>query len=221
MECTICDNITAFENGLDERADKLVQMINEFCAPQRNRNNERWKIFADWCRLPVVGDAVYYFLRAPLGLEDEPKFYEEKWYKEEESAIMQKACELEKQKAAHLEHWGNELVRPMLRDDPAGYYTPPFPISRRDCYDPDYCSRTKRHVAGHGDNIQEHYIASLPRKYDFFTRGRQGIVVMDRSKRIVALNDCDWKTEGDGLITKIRRRNMVYSYNGLVTELRV
>jgi hypothetical protein len=56
QNCAPCVRIRKFEESLDVRAQDLVRKVEIFVDPVRERNNARWQRFAQWCRLPWVGD---------------------------------------------------------------------------------------------------------------------------------------------------------------------
>ncbi|MEK6861682.1 MAG: hypothetical protein AABY07_06955, partial [Nanoarchaeota archaeon] len=136
--CQTCTDIVSFEKILDQKANDLVDRVNAICITVRLRNNERWKKFAITCNAPLIGNLIYSILKNPKGIEDEPEYYNEDWYKKEGRAIEKDAEHLEDLKGNHLEHWGEELVGAYVPGDYAGYYSPEKPVSRRFCYEHKY-----------------------------------------------------------------------------------
>lgn len=190
MECLTCSKIKAIEYQLDVRAKELAQRVITLCQLVVARNNKRWKQFAKLCCLPLVGNLIKSIIVMPRGLEREPEYYNEEWYKTLGRQIEIEAYQLESMKGAHLEHWGDEIVAPMDDSDPGGYYTP-SKSPRRDCYD-------------HG------FTAFVPNKFDFSSAAgvdkyNEGKLVMcSITKRLVKMNDCDWQSDSKGVRYHLR-----------------
>ena len=194
--CSPCQDIAAFEGALDQRADDLVRTVNALCADVRARNNERWESFSSLVNFPLIGKALYGLLRAPAGLEPEPKYHEAEWYKHEGTAIEEQAELLERMKAGHMEHWADEKVDAAFPWDHAGYYTayhPLSPMKRSDAY-------KTYDIEGTGERLR----VFAPKKYDFRSAAggdkmAEGVFVLDSiSRRVVALSDCNWSWEAMG-----------------------
>lgn len=182
--CPKCQEIAASERELDVRAQNLVVRVKSVCSPVRIRNNRRWRRFAWWCQFPYIGRFIFDKFNVPAGLEIEPEYYKEQWYRPEGSAIEAEAEALEKMKAKHLEHWGEETVHPIDYTDPAGYYTPLF-TSRSECY--QMCDRYSRVGLR----------PATPRKYDFSSAGgvdkfeTDRLVIDAKSLNLVPISMCD------------------------------
>lgn len=185
--CKECSDIQAFETALDARALVLVDKAKAFCRPTTKRNNRRWRWFAWWCRLPVVGDWILHYFKAPFRLEPGPEYYYETRYRAEGAAIDSEAQQLERMKGNHLAHWGDEVVSPGDSSDPAGYFTPNY-APRSACYE---------------RNIP----AFVPKKYDFHSGAgvdkfhTENLVLCSSTKRLVPLSECDFTwTAGVGTV---------------------
>jgi hypothetical protein len=180
QNCAPCVQIRKFEESLDVRAQDLVRKVEIFVEPVRGRNNARWQRFAQWCRLPLVGDFIYRRRRMPSGLEQEPSWFDEPWYKKEGADIEAAAQQLERMKADHMGHWGDEIVSPCDYSDPGGYYTP---------------SRTSRNKCYH----KWHLMPFVPDKYDFSTGAGVAkmqascLVLCANTKRLVSMAKCNWR----------------------------
>lgn len=185
--------ITEFERHLDVRAEAVTQRVLALCQPVRDRNNKRWEQFAELCRFPVIGGLIQKRMVMPWGLESEPKHYDEEWYQSFGRQIEADAEELEAMKAAHLEHWGEEIISPMDDSDPGGYHTP-HEAPRSECY---------RRGLG----------AFVPGKFDFSSgagcdkndKGR--LVMCSITRRIVEMNDCDFVSDRKGVRYRLREHS--------------
>lgn len=190
-DCKTCLEIKEIEHQLDIRAQEIVQRVITLCQPIRERNNKRWEKFARLCNLPMVGGFTQNTLVMPMGLESEPEYYKEGWYRTLGRQIEVEARELESKKVAHLEHWGDEVVSPMDCSDPGGYYTPSR-TSRRDCHE-------------HG------LTAFVPNKFDFssaagchkYDVGK--LVMCSTTKRLAQMNDCDMRADSRGVRYWLRK----------------
>lgn len=190
IDCKICLEIKEVERQLDIRAQEVVEKVINLCQPVRQRNNKRWRQFTRSCNLPVIGGFIQSIFVMPKGLESEPEYYRETWYKTLGRQIEAEARELESKKATHLEHWGEEVVSPMDYSDPGSYYTP-SKTTRRDCYE-------------HG------LTAFIPDKFDFssaagcnkYDAGR--MVMCSVTKCLVQMNDCDSRADSMGMTYWLR-----------------
>ncbi len=197
--CTKCHEITGLESRLDERANALTEKVIEFCRPVRERNNERWRQFERECNRRVIGRLIYEGFREPKGIEDEPSYSFQEWFRPEAFSIEGEAHQLERLKEGDMEHWGDELVEPYLPMDPAGYYTPKGMITRRQCYDDKFCADSIRSLTGENPNPRDVYYPSLPVKYDFLSvagakKVWAGKLVLDnRTLKVVPETECDWR----------------------------
>lgn len=177
-QCAKCQEINDFEKSLNQRAEKLVYDVKRICfGGITKRNNERWRKFAWWCQLPLIGNLIFKLLKVPHGLEPIPEYYERVWYRQERSLIEKEARTLEQLKANHLEHWGDEIVSSADSTDPGGYYTPDKTF-RRKCY-------------------ARSLTPFVPEKYDFSSGmsvnkfWADELVLCSRSKQLVSKVKCD------------------------------
>ncbi|MDD5290065.1 MAG: hypothetical protein PHT40_02605 [Patescibacteria group bacterium] len=183
--CQQCLEIVNFEEWLDIQAAALVNKQIIHSRPIQEYNNEKWRIFASQCNLPVIGSLIFKTFKAPSGLKTYPDLdYKKKpWYIKEGQRIGAEAKKLEQLKANHLEHWGDETVSTNDWTDPSGYYTPSY-APRSECY--------KRGIS-----------PFVPSKYDFHSgagcaKFNIGIKVMCAlTKQLVPVNDCDMMIGND------------------------
>ncbi len=204
------EQVVELEKQLDQRTEILIRKVVDLCMPVRQRNREIWEEFARTCKMPVIGEMYFQTFVSLAGLEGDPEYWKMDWYVVEKKSIEEAAKTLEEWKAADMEHWGNEIVRPCDSSDVGGYYTPAT-TTRRKCY--------SRCCGGLGVR------AFIADKYDFSSgtaadRLRDGAYVMDMTtKEIVPYNRCNWSTAEPerGIITsrlakKYSRKGLIYTY---------
>ncbi len=133
-ECKTCQEITAFENSLREQATILKKVVYDVCSPAIQRNNNRWRTYAWFCKIFILGDIIKKFVAMPFGLEPIPEYHNDSVLIKVSKEIARDAYVLEDMKGSHLEHWGGETVSPRDDSDTAGYYTPEK-CPRKDCYE--------------------------------------------------------------------------------------
>lgn len=223
--CSTCQEILAYEQALDQRANTLVERVNSLCADVRMRNKDRWEKFAHYVNHPIIGNLIYEFFRTPKGLEPDPRYFDSDWYRQEGCLIEERAKSLEKMKSGHMEHWGDERVNASFPWDYAGYYEhchPKNPMLRRDAYIAyTVWSNTSSVVEG-----EDKLIVFVPEKYDFSSAAgvdkmQEGIFVLDSvSKKVVPVNQCNshWRALKDTasnlrerLIARFARSGTVYT----------
>lgn len=194
MSCRQCDYITHQEEELLKDADSLTRKVLSACAPVRERNNMRWRRFARLCKIPLLGYIIFSLRVKPRGLEEEPKYEMEDWFKKGRDRIEALADEIEKKKRKHM----CETSRQVGECDGSGCFGDEIvPFYHMDiCGNIEYIHRWYLYEK-YGDDA----VSSLPLALNFrCERGRvkllEGAVVMTAdTKEIVPLTQCEQSNE--------------------------
>lgn len=140
-DCSLCTKINELENELDIEVQKLKDVFSEEYNPVIEHNNNVWKEYVKLANVPILGFIYRKFKPEPKDLKEIPRIYKNEKLAKKQEYIFAKVDVVENIKNSDLKHWGDELVSADLVGDVAGYYSPSYPISKKNACNPIYAKK--------------------------------------------------------------------------------